>query len=648
MASVSKLHLFDFILNSLIDIVLLIATEFLTRCIFSTNFTGAQDSYTKQINLLTIQATILMLSGSVLYVFHHTPYLLAFITAFILLRLLMMAVNRSNGEGVYPDGFVSQPIRHGSDWPIRNDGITQPGSDYRHPGRSNVVQSHGQFRYSAVPVTGSQGQGFRQRPVSRESIPNQVPQQRPVITPRTHATDTLRSDSERISLQRSPLLSSTPAQLPQADTQASASTQSGSSYGTQSLLRWNLGYFSSIFKRRERNTTPSGMYNLGNTCFINSTLQCLIWTKGFIESLPYMYSLQVYSDNTRLVRVLDDVVNLCHGFADSGGDSTPVSVTELLRSISLVAPHLVAMPGGDAYQSQQDAAEFLLWLLNHVHGILRVQSGGKSGLDLILSDTNISDLAKNKQACLSILQKSKSTDISSLREPLTNLSDVDWQLHWQEDSSTLYQLFLGQLIEARECQMCGKMSFSIEYFTVLPLPSPMSMDVDRHCTLADCLKLFSRTEDMTQSNMITCSCISGSGETLTPGKRLTLLSRPSRRLVIQLTRYSYDSAQSSAVKNVVSVLFPLVIDLFPHTMSSILGNNNQVNSMVYELQGFCVHSGALSTSYGHYVAYCKASTERWYYFNDDQVSIIDNIEAELTSNFVLQNAYLLFYSLQDR
>ena len=639
MASVSKLHLFDFVVNSLIDITLLIATEFLTRCIFSTNFTGALDSHTKQINLFTIQAAILMLSGVILYAFHHTPYLLAFITTLILLRLLMLAVSRRNGDSVYPDGFVSQPIRHGGGWPIRNDGVTRPGLAYRHPGPS-MPQSRGQFQHSA-PVTGNPGQGYRQRPVSRENTPNQ---QRSVIAPETRATDTLKSGSGYSSLQRSPLLSSTP--LPQADTQANVST--GTSCGAQSFLGQNFGYFSSLFKRRETNTTPSGMYNLGNTCFINSTLQCLIWTRGFIDSLPYMYSSQVYNDNTRLVRVLDDVVNLCHSFPDSGGDSRPVSVTELLRSMSLVAPHLVAMPGTDAYQSQQDAAEFLLWLLNHLHGILRIQSGGKSGLEFILSDTNISDLTKSRQVCLSILHKSKSTDIPSLREPLTNLSEVDWQLHWQEDSSTLYQLFLGQLIEARECQMCRKMSFSIEYFTMLPLPLPVNMDASSHCTLADCFELFSRTEDMTQSNMITCSCISGSGDTLTPGKRLTLLSRPSRRLVIQLTRYSYDSAQSSAVKNTVSVLFPQVLDLFPHTMSSILRNSSHVKSMVYELQGCCVHSGAQSTSYGHYVAYCKASTGKWYYFNDEQVSIIDNIEAELTSTFLLQNAYLLFYSLRDR
>ena len=636
MASVSRLHLLDFVVNSLIDIILLIAMEFLTRCIFSTNFTGALDSHTRLINLFTVQAAILMLCGVILYAFHHTPYLLAFIVAFILLRLLMLVVNRRSGEGVYPNGFVSQPIRHGS-WPVKSDSVTQPRLEYRHP--LSTPWSHGQFQHSALKL----GQSFRQRPVSRENTPNQIPRnqvQKPVVTPKTRTTDGLKSGPGYFSLQRSPLSSSTP--LPQAN-----SPSTSTSCGTQSFFGQNFGYFSSFFKQKETNTTPSGMFNLGNTCFINSTLQCLIWTSGFIDSLPYMYSSQVYNDNTRLVRVLDDVVNLCHAFPDGGGDYRPVDVTELLRSISLVAPHLVTMPGTDGYQSQQDAAEFLLWLLNHLHGILRVQSGGKSGLEIILSNTNISDLAKSKQACLGKLQKSKSTNISLLREPLTNLSEVDWQLHWQEDSSTLYQLFLGQLIEARECQMCQKMSFSIEYFTMLPLPLPMTMDTSRHYTLESCFEQFSSTEDMTQSNMITCSCVSGSEDTLTPGKRLTLLSRPSKRMVIQLTRYSYDSTQSAAVKNTVSVLFPQVLDLFPHTMSSVLKNNDRVKSMTYELQGFCVHSGAQSTSFGHYVAYCKASTGKWYCFNDEQVSIIDNIEAELKSTFVLQNAYLLFYSLRN-
>ena len=636
MASLSKLHLVDFIVNSIIDIILLIATEFLTRCIFSTNFTGAMDSTTKQINLFTVQGAILMLSGVVLYAFHHTPYLLAFITAFILLRLLMLVMGRKNGEGMYPDGFVSQPIRRDG-WPIRNAGVVRQGSEYRHP--PSMPQT--QFQHSA-PVVGNSAHGFRQRPMLRENTPNQVPlnqQQRPITTPKTQMTDTLKSGSYS-SLQRTPLLSSTP--LPSSNSLASTT-----SCGAQSFFGQRFGYFSSLFKQRDTDATPSGMFNLGNTCFINSTLQCLIWTSGFIESLPYMYASQVYNDNTRLVRVLDNVVNLCRAFPNSGSDYKPVDVTELLRSISLVAPHLVSMPGPDVYQSQQDAAEFLLWLLNHLHGILRVQSGGKSGLEIILSDTNISDLTKSKQACLSSLQKSKSTNIPLLREPLTNLSEVDWQLHWQEDSSTLYQLFLGQLIEARECQLCGKMSFSIEYFTMLPLPLPVTMDADEHFTLADCFELFGHTEDMTQSNMITCSCVSGSEDTLTPGKRLTLLSRPSKRLVIQLTRYSYDSARSAAVKNTVSVQFPQTLDLFPHTMSSVIRSNHQVGSMVYELQGFCVHSGAQSTSFGHYVAYCKASTGKWYYFNDEQVNVIDNIELELTSMFVLQNAYLLFYSLRD-
>lgn len=624
-------------INVIIDITLLVATEFLTRCIYSSGLRKTVDFSTKQIHLFTVQSAMLTLSGLILYTFHHTPYLLAFITIFILVRLLVVVLNRKSSDSLYPGSYVSETIRR-PNWPA-SSGVVQPRSEYNYP-----TSMHHLYR-SGLSSVGNQNAYIGKPsppPMPNKSLTNSsLNQTQKKSVPHTRESITVR---ESASLQRSPLSASMapPPSNPQAGDTSSISS------GGRSFIGHSLGYVSSLFSNKQlSSTTPSGMYNLGNTCFINSTLQCLIWTSGFIDSLPYMYASQVYNDSTRLVRVLDDVVNLCHAFPDSGGECRPVDVTQLLQSISLVAPHLVVMPDTDAYQSQQDAAEFLLWLLNHLHGILRVQSGGKSGLEFVLSESNISDLKKSKTMCLSILQRSKSTEISLLREPLMNLSEVDWQLHWQEDSSSLYQLFLGQLIEARECQRCGKMSFSIEYFTVLPLPLPMIMAINQHCTLQDCFELFSITEDMTQSNMITCSCMDGSEASLTPGKRLTLLSRPSKRLVVQLTRYSYDSVQRMAVKNSVSILFPTALNLYPHTMSSVINSNLHTQSMAYELQGFCVHSGAQSTSHGHYVAYCKTSLGQWYYFNDEQVSVVDNIEAELTSPFVLQNAYLLFYSFKD-
>ena len=617
MSYLSKFQLTNFI----VDITLLVATEFLTRCIFSRSLGRAMDSSTRQINLFAVQGTILVLSDLFLYVFHHTPYFLMFITTFILVRLLVLVFSRLSGDSVCSDNYISQPIRQ-CNW-VAGSNVVQRTSEF-----NNETSNQYMCRSVPTPVSvDNQTPDLMQHsavPVSKASL--NLKKKKPPLHP-----------GENIQVRCSSPLHRSP--LPSLSTTSTSSEDASNS--TSSFFRRNFGYFSSLFSNKQPSTIPSGMYNLGNTCFINSILQCLIWTKGFIDSLPYMYTSQVHDDNTRLVRTLDDVVNLCHGFTDY---CQPVDVTKLLRSISLVAPHLVSTPGSDAYQSQQDAAEFLLWLLNHLHGILRVQSGGKSGLEVVLSDANISDLKRSKQLCISMLERSKSTDIPSLKEPLMNLSNVDWQLHWQQDSSSLYHLFLGQLIEARECQTCGKMSFSIEYFTMLPLPLPVN--IDKHYTLDDCFKLFSRTEDMTHSNMITCSCVSGIEGTLTPGRRLSLLSRPSKRFVIQLTRYSYNSVHSMAVKNTVSVQFPTRLDLFPHTMSSIIGNNNE-QMMVYELQGVCVHSGAQSTSYGHYVSYCRVTTERWYYFNDESVSLIDNIEDELTTEFVLQNAYLLFYSLKE-
>ena len=643
-ALLSRLHPFN---NSIIDICVLVATEVLTRCIFSASLARDMDSSTKQINLFTAQGAILMLSGLILYIFHHTPYLLAFITAFVLVRLVLLVFNEKKSGQLYHSDYVSRPIRP-PNWPSERQSVpTDHGymsstTHYSGPTRVNTPIAQNRPFPSDTAAHESMSRSHHKRVgdnpklfVGGKSKPGQS-LQRPPLSPAPMAGG------------MSPSIPSGRVATELVSSHSQAVTTSSSTGQTRSFFGQNFSYLSSLFTRKNTNATPSGMYNLGNTCFINSTLQCLIWTNGFIDSLPYMYMSQVNNENAKLVRVLDDVVNYCHAFSDGGDNFEPVDITELLRSISFVAPHLVAMPDTSAYQSQQDAAEFLLWLLNHLHGVLRLQSSGKSGLESVLSDANISNLRNSKKVCMSTLQQSKSTDIPRLREPLTNLSLVDWQLHWQEDCSSLYQLFLGQLIEARECQRCGKMSFNIEYFTMLPLPLPDIVDSDEQSyKLEDCFQSFSRTEDMTQANMITCSCLDGAQDTLTPGRRLTLLSKPPKRLVIQLTRYSYDSVQGAAVKNTVAVKFSTFFNLFPHTMSSVLnvGNDSSDQSMDYELQGFCVHSGAQSTSFGHYVAYCKASNGKWYYFNDDRVTFIENIETELTTTFVLQNSYLLFYSL---
>lgn len=65
----------------------------------------------------------------------------------------------------------------------------------------------------------------------------------------------------------------------------------------------------------------------------------------------------------------------------------------------------------------------------------------------------------------------------------------------------------------------------------------------------------------------------------------------------------------------------------------------------YDLYGLCCHLGGDSANYGHYISYCLHGDNKWYRFDDERVIEVD-MEYELTTHEIRQNAYLLFYKKQ--
>lgn len=376
---------------------------------------------------------------------------------------------------------------------------------------------------------------------------------------------------------------------------------------------------------------PRGLVNPGNTCFINSVLQCLIWTPGFVESLT-TFVVETKIDSlflTTLLQVMQEVVQeteLCQS----------VDMSNLLLLLANLAPHLVS--DNLSHQSQQDGAEFLLWLLNHTHSQL-------STISLQSADMDISELRKEKQAYLDELSRMESNEQSFIAK-LLDYSKLDWDIYTMQTLSTIYNSFLGQLLEARECQLCKKVSLNIEYFMILPLPLPKSTGPRNVSTLEECFDLFSEIENLTDSNMIACTCLLSNKhqlQSLTPGVRRSLLSKPPKNLIVQLSRYSYNINSQTTIKNRGCILFQTTFNLPPSVLIEAQLQTSSAEQVTYSLVGICVHSGADTTSHGHYVAYCQTQNG-WFYFSDRYVSRVGDIEELLKENFLLQNAYLLFYS----
>ena len=412
---------------------------------------------------------------------------------------------------------------------------------------------------------------------------------------------------------------------------------------------WNniplLTFFPAVSSREQ---SPPGIHNTGNVCFLNSIIQCLASIECFVPLL-----CNIADDG----KYLDLIVNLRHVLQQTQKwQLSRINPSPLLESISVLNPELVSIRKRNSYQMQQDAGEFLLWLLDNLHTAYKERPFH----DINLTDDNdanesdqldVEQLQIVKDELVNQIKEIQSNQVSSCYELFRKLSTVDKQIMNIRDMSRMYELFGGQVLEARECQQCKRMSINLEYHTVLPLPVPNCKAVS---SLSDCFSLFGEVENLfNENNMLLCSFCSENITTgtdsvaFTLGKRLALFSTLPQKLIVQLTRFFYDPVYNVASKNQSPVIFPVLdLNLSPFTMENKLNNTSASKQYLYNLTGFCIHTGAQSTSHGHYVAYAKVKDGTWYQFNDDHVTCVKDIATEIKSPFVSQNAYILFYSLK--
>ncbi len=554
--------------NCVLELIVFALVEVFTKNFFPGRGCPKFVLLSSQLAFLVISAVFIML--------HHRPYLLLVPILGVIIRLISICFYQNYKKNQY----LSSPLPNAAARPLRDsDSDLRTCQVQRHPSPSN-------YSHSSLPVEAS------------TSLPTRYNVQ--------HKQD----DN---SLQRKPLRSS---------------VLSNNFSLLEKIPKFTpISYFPPFFVSKSvSNPCPPGLQNLGNTCFINSTLQCLIWIPGFIDNLSSVAT----QSNLFVTTLLDLMLQI----SSQSNQFESVCSSEILDLISQLAPHLVTNRKRQFRQSQQDSAEFLLWLLNHIHTETLVKSTSLS------NDMTI--LKEKKLACLSKLSGMKTTNqnINMKYCEYSHYSQLDWDLYTLQEKSPIYEQFLGQFLEERECQLCNKLSLNTEYFIVLPIPLPKSTGPDDVLSLDECFTFFHKIEDLTDTNMIACSCVIPNAQSLTPGTRRSFISKTPSTLIIQLSRYSYNMTLQTTVKNKACVQFNTIFEI---NESQLAVSGSSAVPTVYKLVGVCVHSGADNTSYGHYVAYCLTSLG-WCYFNDETVSRVTDIEETLRDYFILQNAYLLFYS----
>uniref|UniRef100_A0A8C4LI18 ubiquitinyl hydrolase 1 n=1 Tax=Equus asinus asinus TaxID=83772 RepID=A0A8C4LI18_EQUAS len=246
------------------------------------------------------------------------------------------------------------------------------------------------------------------------------------------------------------------------------------------------------------------------------------------------------------------------------------------------------MPNFRGYQ-QQDAHEFMRYLLDHLH--LELQ-GGFNGVSRSAILQENSTLSPSNKCCIN------------------------------GASTVVTAIFGGILQNEVNCLICGTESRKFDPFLDLSLDIPSQFRNKRSknqengpvCSLRDCLRSFTDLEELDETELYMChKCKKKQKST----KKFWIQKLP-KVLCLHLKRFHWTAYLRNKVDTYVE--FPL----------------RGLDMKCYLLEPWDAFSSLVLVGSGHYTAYATHEG-RWFHFNDSTVTLTDE------DTVVKAKAYILFY-----
>ncbi|KAK2529671.1 hypothetical protein Q9233_006838 [Columba guinea] len=360
----------------------------------------------------------------------------------------------------------------------------------------------------------------------------------------------------------------------------------------------------------------AGLLNLGNTCFLNATLQCLTYTPPLANYLlSREHSRTCHQSSFCMMCVMQNHVT--QAFANSGSVIKPVSFVRDLKNDSLSLPG----PSRALWGFPHGRHESDVWFgPRKLKPRSRCPEGGREDLPLLQHVLRLIPPSPAEIAPHIRLGRQEDAHeflrftIDAMQKAcLPDCTELDRQT---QATTLIHQIFGGSLRSRVKCSMCKAVSDTFDPCLDLPVEITQAANVEQ------ALELFVKPDLLGGENAYLCDKCK---KKVSATKRFTIHRAP-KVLTLALKRF----ADFTGGKITKDVGYPELLNIRPY-MSQTSGD-----PVMYGLYAVLVHSG-YSSHAGHYYCYVKASDGQWYQMNDNVVRP-SNIKVVLN-----QQAYVLFY-----
>lgn len=301
---------------------------------------------------------------------------------------------------------------------------------------------------------------------------------------------------------------------------------------------------------KKDNNGLCGLINMGNTCYMNSVFQILLHHDRLVNyfiSKRFEKDINEEKKESMLVKEFSRLANGYWSF-DKFHQIKPLSIMKVLWEMnSMFHP-----------QIQNDAQEFLMFLLDNVH----------TGLE--------------HSVRIKLNQNAKKT-------PLLSKAMKHWKDFFGENYSELINLYYFQIRTTMQCSN-NHQSISFNPYSIL------SIDITAD-SLNECLRNHFQKENV-EYTCQTCQSSCTKQETI---------QYLSEYLFIQLKRFHFTPNGTQKISNQVNYTTDLSLDNY----TDLSGDKCH-----YELDGMILHQG--SSNSGHYFCYQKHKNI-WYKFDDNMI-----------------------------